>query len=158
MASGMTKVQFFDASGPDDQPLKAKKVSESSKLENSKAFAGAMAADGWLDTWWAEGADGDGSGEWLKFDFDGTKKLSRGAISMGLDQTESFFKGNNRATKATLTFSDGSTKDITLQDAMGLQEFDLGGVSTSSVQVTFGGIVKGETANDLYVGEVRFWE
>jgi hypothetical protein len=30
-------------------------------------------------------------------------------------------------------------------------------VRASSVKVTFGDVVRGKSANDLYVGDVRFW-
>ncbi len=45
----------------------------------------------------------------------------------------------------------------TLADERGLQTFDLKPVTSSRVKVTFKAIRKGTTNDDLYVGEVRFW-
>ena len=66
--------------------------------------------------------------------------LKRFAIAMGFDMTDSFFQGANRAGKATLSFSDGSTQEFALADEKGLQYFDLARVDTSTVRVTFGDI------------------
>lgn len=156
-ATAVTKIQAFDTGGVTGQPVAVKSVKASSTYGDDADYAAGMATDGWLDTWWVEGGD-TGDGESLTIEFDGTKTLKKVQLAVGFDATESFFQGSNRAKKATLKFSDGSTKDLTLEDKMGPQTFDLGGVSASSVTVTFGDIVKGKTANDLYVGDVRFWE
>jgi hypothetical protein len=156
-ATTVTKIQFFDKGGPDDQPVEVKATSGSSVYDDDKDYGADKAFDGWLDTWWVEGGD-TGDGEWVQAAFDAPKTLRRFSISAGFDQTESFFAGSNRAGKVTLTFSDGSSKDFTLADKAGPQEFELGGVTTSSVRATFGKIIKGKTANDLYIGDIRFWE
>lgn len=155
-ATPITRIQFFDAAGPDDQPLVPTRVTASSAYGKDDTYAAGKAADGWIDTWWVEGGD-TGDGEWLQLDFGASKPLKQLALSVGCDMTASRFQGSNRATKATLTFSDGSTQQITLKDEAGLQTFDLGGKESSSLKVTFSGIVRGASDNDLYVGEVRVW-
>ena len=113
--------------------------------------------DGWFDTYWVNGP-GSGADDHIAIDLGGSKSLSRFAISVGNDATESFFNGSNRARKVKLRFSDGSTQSFDLNDKAGVQELTLSSVRTSSVQISFAGIIKGASNSDFYVGEVRFWE
>ena len=92
----------------------------------------------------------------ITVDLGGSKSLSKFAITTGFDTTDGLFQGNNRAGKVTLAFSDGSTQKFDLADSRGLQVFDLKPVTASKVKVTFSGIRKGKTTDDLYIGEVRF--
>ena len=152
----ITKIEFFDRGGI-ESPIEGFKLTASSEYpDEDNLYAAALAGDGWLDSHWVEGGD-TGEGEWLMADFGGSKTVARFGISVGFDTTDSFFAGANRAGRVTLTFSDGSTRDLKLEDKKGLQTFDLG-VTTSSVKVTFHDIIKGKTNNDLYVGELRFWQ
>ena len=76
---------------------------------------------------------------------------------MGFGDTESFFKGSNRVAELSLSFSDGSSKKLTLKDTADLQVFDVD-ATTSTVKVTFTKILKGDAHDDLYVGELHFWK
>jgi len=156
-ASGVTRIQAFDKDGITGQPVATKATKASSVYGDDKDYAASMATDGWMDTYWVEGGD-TGEGESLTIEFDGSKTLNKVQLAVGFDATESFFQGANRAKTATLKFSDGTTKALTLADTMGPQTFELGGVTASSVTVTFSDIIQGKTANDLYVSDVRFWE
>lgn len=151
----ITRLQFFDKDGPTAiDGLKATATSEYPDDDN--AYAASKAVDGWDDTYWVNG-DGDGKGESISVDLGGSQKVSKFGIAMGFADTESFFKGSNRVAEVNLSFSDGSSKSFTLEDTGDLQVFDLG-VTTSTVKVTFTKVTKGESHNDLYVGELRFWK
>lgn len=155
--TAITKMEFFDKEGPVGR-VEGMSATASSTFENDAAWAASLAVDGWTDTHWIEGAEGDGDGEFLEVDLGGSKSLRKFAISTGYDATESHFNANNRAGKVSLTFSDGSSQSFDLADERGLQTFDLKPVTASKVKVTFGKIRKGATNNDLYIGEVRFSE
>jgi hypothetical protein len=155
--TAISQIQFFDKAGPQGWVEGLTATASSEYPDENNAYGAHLAVDGWKDTHWVEGA-GSGDGEFLDIDLGGRKKLVRFAISTGFDVTDGLFHGNNRAGEVKLSFSDGSTQSFTLADVKGLQEFDLKPVTTRSVKVTFGGIRKGKTTDDLYIGEVRFSE
>lgn len=151
----ITRLQFFDKDGPTE--LAAIGATATSEYEDEEhTYAVSKAIDGWDDTYWVNG-DGDGKGESITVDLGGSKKMSRFGIAMGFGDTESFFKGSNRVSEVQLTFSDGSSRTITLKDTADLQVFDVD-ATTSTVKVTFTKVIKGGAHDDLYVGELRFWK
>jgi len=155
--TAISQMQFFDGGGPEGW-IEGMSATASSEYEDeAHAYGPAKAVDGWLDTHWVDG-EGLGEGAWLDIDLGGRHTLNTFAISTGFDATDSFFEGNGRAAKVTLSFSDGSSKSFDLEDRKGLQEFSLGGVTTSSVKVTIKKVTKGKTTEDLYIGEIRFGE
>ena len=155
--TAISKLEFFDKEGPVSL-VEGTTATASSIYDNDAAYGAPFAVDGWTDTHWVEGSGKGGDGEFLEIDLGGSKSLKRFAVSTGWSQTESLFKGYNRAGKVTLTFSDGSSQSFDLADVQELQGFDLKPVTTTRVKVTFGKIIKGVSHNDLYVGEVRFFE
>lgn len=155
--TAISQIEFFDASGPEEELEGLTATASSSYPDKENAYGPHLAVDGWLDTHWVEGGE-TGEGEFLDIALPGKKSLKRFAISVGYDSTDSFFAGHNRARQVVLSFSDGSRQTFELRDIQGLQTFDLSPVSTSSVRVTFSKIVRGKSHNDLYVGEVRFWD
>jgi hypothetical protein len=152
----ITKIEFYDKEGlvSPIEGLKAKASSEYASEDSS--YSADKAVDGWMDSYWVEGG-GSGEGESIEVDLGGSKHVKRFGISTGYDETDSFFQGANRAAQVTLTFSDGSTKDITLADQEGLQVFDVD-ATTSTVKVTIKKVIQGKSHDDLYVGEIRFWQ
>ena len=152
----ITKIQFFDGQGPEEEVEGLKATASSTFPDKDNSYSADLAVDGWLDTYWVEGA-GTGEGEFLDIKLPAAKELSRFGISVGNDMTESFFKSHNRATKVTLSFSDGSRQSFDLAEKRGLQTFALQSVKASSVKVSFDKVIKGKSTNDLYVGDIRFW-
>jgi len=152
----ITKIQFFDSSGPQEEVENLTATASSTYADEDDAYAAQLAVDGWLDTHWVEGA-GTGEGEYLDIKLPDSRELSRFAIAVGNDVTESFYKSHNRAREVTLSFSDGSSQRFSLEEKRGLQTFDLQRVRAKSVRVTFSKVTQGKSANDLYVGDVRFW-
>lgn len=156
--TAITKMQFFDKEGLVG-PVEGLTATASSTYDADDAYSPSFAVDGWTDTHWVEGSKAGGAGEYLEVDLGGSKSLKRFAISTGWAQTDSFFQGYNRAGKVTLSFTDGSSQSFDLNgDEKGLQSFDLKPVTSSRVKVIFDKIVKGDGHNELYVGEVRFFE
>jgi hypothetical protein len=151
----ITRLQFFDKDGPTEHSgFTATATSEYADEDN--AYAVDKAIDGWDDTYWVNG-EGDGKGESITVDLGGSKKIGKFGITMGFGDTESFFKGSNRVGEVTLSFSDGSSKKLTLKDTAELQVFEVD-ATTSTVKVTFTKVLKGDAHDDLYVGELHFWK
>ncbi len=155
--TAITALEFFDAKGPEGHIEGSRATASSHYEDEAGSYTANKAVDGWLDTHWVNGP-GSGADDHLDINLGSSKTLNRWAISLGNGETDSFFKGSNRAGRAHLKFSDGSSRSFSLADTPKMQEFDLGGVRTSNVRVTFSEIIKGLSNNDLYVGEVRFWE
>lgn len=114
--------------------------------------------DGMLDSMWCEGTDGDGTGEWISFDFGSPKPLARLKLRNGNTYSFSMNMKANRATKITLTYSDGSKTQHEIRPSMTEQTIALGGKTTSSVKMSFDEISKGQEYNDLCISEAVFEE
>ena len=154
--TAISELQFFDAAGL-ESVVEPTGAGASSVYGDDKDYAGDMAVDGWLDTWWVNG-EGSGKGETLEVDLGGTKSLSKFDISTGFDSSKSFFEGSNRVAQVKLHFDGAGTQTFDIKDQSGLQSFELTPVSTSKVKVEFSEVVKGKSHDDLYVGELRFSE
>ena len=154
--TGISEIQVFDSSAEPHVAVKA--VTASSEFEpDGNYYWASNTTDGLKDSYWCEGQkDGDGVGEWLMFDFGGTKTISTLEILNGMGTSFDLHKKGNVATKATLQFSNGSTKSVDLKAFALPQKVDIGSVSTSSVKITFDALRKGAEFNDMCVSEVAF--
>lgn len=150
----ITRVVFFDKDGPTE--VAPKGATATSEYTKEEGYGPNKLVDGWDDSYWING-DGSGEGESVTVDLGGSKTLSKFGIASGWADTASFFKGSNRVAEVEVDFG-GTKKTFTLEDKPDLQVFDLDGVSASSVKVTFKKVTKGDSHDDLYVGELRFWE
>lgn len=155
MDMGLSEVRLFDANGP--TWFRTSLATASSELadDGDGPYTANQVTDGMVDSMWCEGnKDGDGTGEWVMVDFGGNKQVAEVAIGNGIGGSMTVAKKSNRAAKATLTFSDGSTKSITLADDIKVQTFPVG-KQTSSIKLTIDGVVKGTEFNDLCISELR---
>ncbi len=122
------------------------------------AYGAANTLDANAATAWIEGAAGPGTGEWIRFDFSREVALRRITISPGYFKDARIFARNNRLASATLTFSDGTSRDVTFPDRMEKQTIDLGPVKTLWVRVTIKDIYRGADP-DTAISDVTFdWE
>ena len=65
---------------------------------------------------WAEGAEGDGLNEWLKFDFVFPINITSIRIWNGLKISQALYKANGRVKKLLITTSTGEEKMVNLRD------------------------------------------
>ncbi len=65
---------------------------------------------------WAEGVEGDGLNEWLKFDFVFPINITSIRIWNGLNKSLALFRANGRVKKVLITASNGEEKMINLPD------------------------------------------
>ncbi len=114
-------------------------------------------SDGVTDSMWCEAnKEGDGTGEWVEFNFGAPQDVSSLIMVNGNGYSFPFFMKGNRATKATLTFSDGSTEDIDIKNSLMKQTISFPEHETSKVRITFTEVYKGKEFNDLCVSEAYF--
>ncbi|MDD3648302.1 MAG: hypothetical protein PHS44_07455 [Candidatus Dojkabacteria bacterium] len=119
------------------------------------------ATGGWL----AEYSEGDKP--WVKFDFDAVYRVYSASILSGISSenysgqknTEKFYSLLSRPKVVTLSFSDGSTETINLDDTPAeLQKEAFNEVETSFVKVTVNEVYPGETLDKdiLGIGRMNF--
>jgi len=155
--TAISEFQVFDDAS--DKGLAVAKYVVSSKLEDDADgnYSPENVADGIKDSLWCEGnKEGDGTGEWLEFDFGGAKSVSKLTMINGIGSSLPIWFKGNRVTKAALTFSNGSTQDITIKNSMMPQTISFSPQQTSSVRVVFTAVAKGKEFNDLCITEAYF--
>lgn len=154
--TAISEVVFLDNT-PDATPVASgAKASTTLPADGDGNYDAKNAADGIVDSLWCEGSKGgDGTGEWIEIAFPGPVTVSKLKIRNGVTYSSEIFKKANRATGATLTFSDGSTQTVALRGLLPVEEaVSFTPVSTTSVRVTFTAITKGTEFNDMCVAEV----
>lgn len=113
--------------------------------------------DGRLDTNWTENAPGNGVGEYVTFDFRGTYAVNKLRIYIGSHYNEGVYKQNCRPKAITLTFSDGSTEFIRLEDTYEEQIINFDQFYyTDSIKLTIEEVYTGTTYLDTVIAELDF--
>jgi len=154
--TAISEVIFKDTQG--DDPLVPINVTASTThaTDGDGNYNPSNAADGFVDSVWCEGGKGDGTNDWIEMTYGAPVTISKLKIRNGLTYNSELFKKDNRATAATLTFSDGSTQTIVMKDALPFEQtLTFSAVTTTKVRITFTTVTKGtETAwNDMCVTE-----
>ncbi len=122
------------------------------------SYEPARMGDGIMDTMWCEGDSGDGTGQWIQADLNGSYTVSSMKLINGIGSGLALWMKGNRASSATLAFSNGSTQDVALKGSFLPQTVEFSPVNTSSVHITFTGITTGKEYNDLCISELSFQE
>ena len=155
----VSEIQVFD-----DGPVEAKVTGHSSSSDLAPDGDGSYEpknmTDGLSDTMWCEGdKDGDGNGEWVKFDFGKPTAVSKLSVINGIGSAMGIYMKGNRPKAATLEFSDGSTETIALKPMMFLsQDVSFPSHTTTSVKLTVTEVQAGKEFNDLCISEASFSE
>ena len=114
--------------------------------------------DGNLETAWVEGVTGDGIGEALMFEFDSEYIVSGINIFNGFQKSSSLYYKNSRPEIIKISFSDGSEKEISLEDTMGVQILTFeSGVKTQFVKIEIESVYKGSTYEDTCISDISFF-
>lgn len=111
--------------------------------------------DGQLDSCWAEGVPGPGTGEWLEARFKRPRRLRELRILPGNNAYGSAFKRFARPRTLTAVFSDGSHALLRLKDAATLQRFPVN-VTTRSVRLVIRSVYLGTDYPATCISEVEF--
>jgi hypothetical protein len=115
--------------------------------------------DGDVETAWAEGAEGDGIGEWIKLNADEAYEISGIEITNGIGQDEDMFYAYNRVKQIRIEFSDQTSVVAELKDgAYGFynyQRIELDKpVKTSSIKITILDIFQGKKYHDTCMADI----
>jgi len=157
--TAISEVQFFDTEA--DGAIGVRAVTSSSTLpaDADGNYDPNNASDGINDTMWCEGNKaGDGTGDWLEFQLPSSQSVSKLTLINGIGTSMPFWMKANRATAATLTFSDGSTEAIAIKNSMLSQTISFPAHTTSKVRISFTTVAKGKEFNDLCISEAAFSE
>lgn len=106
---------------------------------------------------WTEGNDGDGIGEYIRFEFWDEYCLKSIAIYAGNQYDRNRYLDNNRPEKITIGFSDGSSVSVTLKDVMEGQTILLPeSVVTDSIWITINSVYHGNKYTDTVISDISF--
>lgn len=155
--TAISEIQFRDGGRPTWSEPRSISASSTFPADAEGDYEPDNMEDGISDSMWCEGnKTGDGTNEWIQFDFGGTQTVSKLKIRNGAGFSAAYFNKANRATSATLAFSDGSTESISLKDMFFEQTISFPAHSTDRVKLTFTAVKKGTEYNDLCVSEAYF--
>ena len=160
-SGGSTPVTETGAIQLGSVPLRISVTASSTRSpDGSTTYDPRNVVDGSPATAWDEGVKGPGVGEWIRCDFDRQVKLLSMRIAPGYFKNAQLWAHNNRLAAATLYFSDGSSRHLSLSDRMAEQSFEVGGVRTSWVRMTIDAVFAGSIdSEDTPISEIAFnWE
>lgn len=114
--------------------------------------------DGSLSDAWVEGASGQGEGESITLNLDGIYKMSGFTINAGYQKSSSTFENNSRPARLLVTFSDGSSVDVYLDDVIDQQKITfVSPVETSSVTFKIVSVYPGSKYQDTAISEISLF-
>jgi len=116
-----------------------------------------LAIDGANDTWWAEGVEGLGRNERITITFAGPTDLAKIGFTSGTTRDAEAFLLEPRPKEVFLTFSDGSTRSIELEDTVDFQSFEIDATSSTSVDVQLLAAYPSGSGQDTSIAEIEFW-
>jgi len=123
----------------------------------SDAYKAENMADGNIATAWAEGADGAGIGEWIKFGFATPKKIKAINILAGYAKTETVYFNNNRVKEMKVIFSDGEAQTANLTESKDFQRILIDrDRPTQFVKLEIRDVYRGRKFDDTCISEIDF--
>jgi hypothetical protein len=137
---------------------KASTASSSLKPTTSQDFRAPNLVDSNPATAWIEGADGTGTGEWVKFEFVSPLTLSRIDVTNGYQLDDSHFNGDARIKTIEVEYSDGESQVVDLLDTRDVQSITALPVRTEWVKITIYSAHPDYIWADAALSEVRFYE
>lgn len=155
--TAISEVQVFDKSATKHVEIAQYSASSELPEDGDGNYNPKNVNDGINDSMWCEGnKEGDGTGEWLSFDFAGSQKVGSLTMVNGIGSSMMVWMKGNRALEAELQFKDGSTETVAVKNSYRTQTINFQPRTTSGVKVTFTKVMKGKEYNDLCVSEVLF--
>ena len=139
---------------PKYEPVRPSSAIASSSLPNHDPK---MAIDGISNSYWAEGAQGDGEGQQLVLRFDRPVDLDRIGILTGASRKPEDFLAQPRPERLHLVFSDGSTADVSIKDSAGFQTFTIKARQATTVEVQIKSVYKALGGKDLAITEIELF-
>ena len=135
-------------------------VSASSELaEANMVHSASRTMDGDKNTAWVEGADGQGYGQSIRFDFNNVYLVSDIRIRAGYHKNDDIYYKNSRPKEICMEYSDGTSEILYLND-VGLTEQVLTfsrPVETSMVNLIIESVYPGVKYEDTCISEITFF-
>lgn len=155
----ISEIRLFDDAPEAFVAVAGHQTSSTYPEDNDGNYEPVNMHDGILDSMWCEGSkDGDGTGEWIEFDFGGRKQISRLQLNNGNAHSFGMFMKANSATEATLSFDGGAKERITIKPSMMSQTISFPAHTTAKVKLTIDAVRTGKEFNDLCLSEANFSE
>lgn len=151
--TSLSEIQVFNDEPDGSVQVKAMSASSVYPADIDGDYEPANILDGLDDSMWCEADRGDGVGQWIEFDLGKSSQVGQLWIVNGNAHSWRHYGTSNRATTATVTFSDGATRPIAFKHGIRPQTIPLGSHTTSTVRVTFDQVNRGTDFNDLCVSE-----
>jgi hypothetical protein len=131
-------------------------VHASSNLPASKVgnYVADNVLDGQKETAWAEGAAGDGLGEWIQFNLSPGFVVTTIGIWNGYQKSAERYYQNARVKSATIIYADGSRQKIYLKDQVGVQTFNPKPGAAESIRIVIDEAYPGAKWPDTCISEV----
>jgi ribosomal protein S27AE len=151
---GLGSVQ--DIFNPQIAPVNAVGVTASSSVPGKDPN---LAADLVVNSFWAEGAEGDGVGQTISFTFAEKTDLTKVIITAGSTDTPEAYLNNPRPKQLHVVFDNGGSTDITLIDAefRKSQGFNLKGAKgVTKVDLSISSVFPGRGGSETGLAEVEF--
>ncbi len=139
--------------------LQVKRVRASSTApeDSGITYVPENAIDGRVSTYWAEGEDSAGLGDWIEFSFGKDVTISRIVIYSGNWDSHEFFKRHNRPKRVQVKFSNRTSQYLDIADKMERQVIALAKpVKTRMVRMVLKEVYPGSTFNVTCLAEVQF--
>lgn len=132
------------------------RVSASSTLvEGELRHEAERAIDGKLNTAWVEGAEGEGYGETIQLDLNGSYIIAGFKFNAGYQLDDKRYYWNGRPEEFVVSFSDGSTERILLEDINGEQYVFLEEpVESDYVEFSTLSVYPGNKCEDTCISEI----
>lgn len=160
-----SEVQGFSSGMLDNQYIGA--VLASSELTDSaQTYKVDALFDGNKDTCWAEGVEGNGAGEYIKIEFSTTINLTEIYLLNGYMKNEDVYNKNGKIKRVELSFSDGTSLDVDLQECSYQKAEDQtfsdcilmdAPISTDYLKITILEAEAGTKYDDICLSEVELW-
>ena len=120
--------------------------------EGGQYSAEAVLSDDPTTKWVPLKGSSNGIGEWIQINASDAQHVNGVEILNGYHKNAETWGNNNRVKSCTLSFSDGQSKTVTLDDSMGLIKIDLDSpVSTTYIRLTINSVYHGAKWNDTAV-------
>ncbi len=112
--------------------------------------------DGNDRTAWVEGVRGDGTGQWVVFDFQSRRKIRQVLIKNGYGKNSDIFHKNGRVQSGELVFSNGQRIPFRLDDHAEQQVIDVASSGDAAwMQLKVTSVYAGWKYQDLAINEIR---
>jgi len=147
-----------DATPKEEKPS-VFEVTASSYLTDPKRefdYSPKMTIDENTATSWVEADEGDGIGEWIKFEFLKSSKVGKLKIWPGYATDKDIYFKNNRLKKIQVEFSHDTAQEFELTDEYKEHEIALPGYTTDYIKITIKSVWPGSKFKDTCLAEVKF--